>query len=224
MSAENPFPFPELKTGQDGVAGAAKRVCDFLFAAGALVLLSPLLLIVMIAIRFSMGSPVIFRQLRPGWREKIFTLYKFRTMSESRGQDGKPLPDEQRLTRLGRFNRGLSLDELPQLWNVLKGDLSLVGPRPLLIEYLARYEPWQRKRHLVRPGITGWAQVNGRNELSWEGKFRHDVFYAENWSLGLDFKILFHTIWIVMKREGISQPGEATMEEFMGAADRSLEK
>jgi len=216
MNEPSPFPFPDQKSRQDGIAGAIKRLLDFLAALLWLVLVSPLLALTLIAIRVFMGRPVFFRQLRPGFREKKFTLYKFRTMADRRDAEGRPLPDEERITGLGKFIRALSLDELPQLWNVLKGDLSLVGPRPLLIEYLDRYELWQRRRHLVKPGITGWAQINGRNAITWEQKFEYDVFYVDNWSLWLDLKILLITVWKVLKREGISQEGKATVEYFQG--------
>jgi sugar transferase EpsL len=215
MEPQNSFPFAGKKSPQDGFAGAFKRFWDFIVALFALILFSPLMLLVAFMIRISIGSPVLFRQRRPGFREKIFTLYKFRTMNDAKDERGNLLPDEIRLTGLGKLLRSLSLDELPQLINVIKGDLSLVGPRPLLIEYLERYEPEQRKRHLVKPGITGWAQVNGRNAISWEQKFAYDVYYVEHWSLLLDLKILALTIWKVIKREGISQDGKATMEEFL---------
>jgi sugar transferase EpsL len=216
MSEPSPFPFPDQKSRQDGLAGAIKRLLDFSAALLGLVLVSPLLALTSFAIRIFMGGPVFFRQLRPGFREKIFTLYKFRTMADRRDGNGRLLPDEERMTGPGKFIRALSIDELPQLWNVLKGDLSLVGPRPLLIEYIDRYEPWQRRRHLVKPGITGWPQVNGRNAISWEEKFEYDVYYVDHWSLWLDLKILLITFWKVLKREGISQSGKATMEIFMG--------
>lgn len=189
---------------------------DFFISAVLLIVLSPVLAIVAILIYLTMGGPVIYRQRRPGYREKIFTLYKFRTMANDVDQAGNYLPDEQRLTKLGNILRFLSLDELPQLWNVLKGELGLVGPRPLLIEYLDRYSPEQRRRHEVKPGITGWAQVNGRNAITWEEKFNLDIWYVDNWSLWLDFKILFLTLWKVLIREGISQQGKATMTPFLG--------
>jgi len=163
-----------------------------------------------------MGRPVLFKQMRPGLNAKPFYMYKFRTMTNEKDEQGNPLSDEQRLTRLGRFLRSTSLDELPELFNVLKGDMSLVGPRPLLMQYLARYTPEQARRHEVKPGITGWAQVNGRNAITWEEKFALDVWYVDNWSLWLDIKILAMTVVKVFKREGISAKGEATMPEFMG--------
>jgi lipopolysaccharide/colanic/teichoic acid biosynthesis glycosyltransferase len=167
-------------------------------------------------IALSLGRPVVFAQKRPGLRGKIFTIYKFRTMSDERDGNGNLLPDAQRLHGVGKVIRSLSLDELPQLWNVLRGEMSFVGPRPLLPEYLELYTPEQAKRHDVRPGITGWAQVNGRNALSWEEKFRYDVEYAQNISFRFDLKIIFLTVIKVFKREGISQEGEATMEKFTG--------
>jgi len=214
------FPFSKERSRQDGLAGAVKRFFDFTVSLLMLIILSPILLLTAIAIRVSMGSPVFFSQLRPGFREKIFRLYKFRTMAELKDESGRLLPDEQRLTALGKFVRAFSLDELPQLWNVLKGDLSVVGPRPLLIEYLDRYDPVQRRRHLVRPGITGWAQINGRNAIKWEQKFEYDVYYVDRWSFWLDVKIFFITIWKVIIREGISQEGKATMEKFTGSKNK----
>lgn len=175
-----------------------------------------MLLIMAIAIYLRMGSPVFFSQPRPGKDGRIFTFYKFRTMTGDRNSEGNLLPDEQRLTAFGQFLRKTSLDELPQLWNVFKGDMSFVGPRPLLVQYLELYNPEQARRHEVKPGITGWVQVNGRNTLSWEEKFQLDVWYVEHWSLWLDLKILFLTIIKVVLREGISQEGYATMPEFTG--------
>lgn len=194
----------------------AKRVFDIAVSAAGLVLLSPLLIIVAVSVRLALGSLVLFKQVRPGLNGRPFVLYKFRTMKDLRDEQGNLLPDEQRLTRLGRFLRSTSLDELPELFNVLKGDMSLVGPRPLLPQYLDRYTPEQARRHEVKPGITGWAQVNGRNAISWEEKFALDVWYVDNWSLWLDIKILALTLVKVFKREGISAEGEATMPEFMG--------
>jgi sugar transferase EpsL len=164
-----------------------------------------------------LGSPALFRQQRPGMLGRPFTIYKFRTMTNARDADGALPPDEQRLIGLGRFLRNASLDELPELFNVLNGDMSLVGPRPLLMQYLDRYTPEQARRHEVKPGITGWAQVNGRNAITWEDKFKLDVWYVDHQSLSLDLKIIILTIWKILKREGINQPGEATMEEFMGS-------
>jgi lipopolysaccharide/colanic/teichoic acid biosynthesis glycosyltransferase len=196
---------------------ALKRVADAIAAAAGLILLSPVLLVVAIAIRWKMGSPVLFRQTRPGWKERPFELLKFRTMADVRDAWGNLLPDRERLTPLGAFLRRSSLDELPQLWNVLKGDLSLVGPRPLLMEYLPRYDEFERRRHEVKPGMTGWAQIHGRNELTWERKFELDVWYVDNWSVWLDLRILTRTVRAVVRREGISQAGHATMTEFQGS-------
>ena len=193
-----------------------KSILDRLVAAIALFVLSPLLLLLVSAIYIRMGSPIVFTQPRPGKDGRIFTFYKFRTMTDQRDVTGNLLPDEQRLTTLGQFLRQTSLDELPQLWNVLKGDMSFVGPRPLLVAYLERYTPEQARRHEVKPGITGWAQVNGRNTLNWEQRFKLDVWYADHATLWLDLKILLLTVWKVLKREGISQQGHATMEEFKG--------
>jgi lipopolysaccharide/colanic/teichoic acid biosynthesis glycosyltransferase/glycosyltransferase involved in cell wall biosynthesis len=193
-----------------------KRALDLAAALAGLVVLSPLLAVLSLIIRLNMGSPVFFRQRRPGRDGVPFELVKFRTMRNASGPDGRPLPDAERLTLLGRFLRATSLDELPQLWNVLKGELSLVGPRPLLMEYLAFYTPEQARRHEVPPGITGWAQVNGRNALSWEQKFAHDVWYADHWSLGLDLKILGLTVLKVLHREGVSAAGQATTTPFRG--------
>ena len=185
-------------------------------AVCGLVLLSPFLLAIDLLIWLSVGHPVFFHQQRPGRFAKPFTLYKFTTMSNERNALGNLLPDELRLTRAGKVIRSLSLDELPQLWNVLRGDMSLVGPRPLLMEYLNRYTPEQARRHDVLPGITGWAQINGRNSLRWEEKFELDLWYVDHWSLGLDFKILWLTVLQVMRRKGINQNGHATMPEFTG--------
>jgi len=194
-----------------------KRFLDLIGAGIGLLLLAPLMLLVTILVRMFLGPPVLFRQQRPGLHGKPFTLYKFRTMTDARDAQGNLLPDEQRLTRLGRFLRSTSLDELPELWNVLKGDMSLVGPRPLLMEYLPLYTPEQFRRHEVRPGITGWAQIHGRNALSWEERFALDVWYVDHVSLWLDLKILLLTPWKVIAREGISQPGHATVEFFKGS-------
>ena len=193
-----------------------KRLLDFLLSTAGGILLSPLMLILAILVRIKFGSPVLFRQQRPGLHGHPFILYKFRTMTDARDEAGNLLPDEDRLTPFGRFLRSTSLDELPELWNVIKGDMSLVGPRPLLMRYLPRYTPEQMRRHEVRPGITGWAQINGRNTLTWEQKFALDVWYVDNLSFWLDMKIIALTIWKILKREGINQPGQATAEEFMG--------
>ena len=193
-----------------------KYIFDRLFALILLILLLPILFIVTVVILLSHGRPVFFRQTRPGLNEKPFELMKFRTMIEIYDDNGNLLPDEERITGIGKWLRKLSLDELPQLINVLKGEMSMVGPRPLLMEYLPLYNERQKRRHLVKPGITGWAQVNGRNVLSWEAKFELDVWYVDHWSLALDFKILGSTLIKVLKREGISQEGRATMEKFKG--------
>lgn len=195
----------------------AKRVFDFVLSVPALALCSPLLLCVALIIYVSMGRPVLFRQERPGHHGREFTLYKFRTMIEQAEGARDVSEDAHRLTSVGQKLRSLSLDELPELFNVLKGDMSLVGPRPLLMQYLDRYTPEQARRHEVKPGITGWAQVNGRNAITWEEKFKLDLWYVDNWSLRLDLKILWMTMAKILKREGISQPGQATMEEFMGS-------
>jgi sugar transferase EpsL len=194
----------------------SKRLLDLALTGLGLVLLAPFLAIIALLVRIEHGKPVLFRQLRPGYRGEPFYIYKFRTMRELRDADGKLLPDEQRLTRLGRFLRATSLDELPELFHVLRGEMSLVGPRPLLMQYLGRYSPEQARRHDVLPGITGWAQVNGRNALTWQDKFSLDIWYVDHWSLALDLRILMMTIWKTLAREGISQPGHATAEEFMG--------
>jgi sugar transferase EpsL len=193
-----------------------KRFFDFTMTFLGLFVISPFLLALALLVRVKHGSPVLFRQQRPGLHEKPFFMYKFRSMIDERDADGNQLPDDRRLTNLGRFLRSTSLDELPELINVLKGDMSLVGPRPLLMEYLPRYSPQQARRHEVCPGITGWAQVNGRNAISWADKFNLDVWYVDNQSFWLDIKILWMTFVKVIKREGISQNGQATMEEFKG--------
>ena len=192
------------------------RILDILGAAIGLLILFPILVIVSLMIRRQMGSPVLFRQTRPGLHGKPFKMIKFRTMRDAIDANGNPLPDAERLTKLGQFLRSSSLDELPELWNVLKGDMSLVGPRPLLMEYLPLYSSGQARRHEVRPGVTGWAQVNGRNAISWDEKFALDVWYVDNCSLWLDLKIIWLTIRKVVKREGISATGEATMSKFNG--------
>ena len=197
-----------------------KRLFDLLVSAALLGLLAPLILVVALLVRVFMGRPVLFAQERPGLRGRPFRIYKFRTMSLDRDAAGEPLPDAQRLTPLGALLRRLSLDELPQLFNVVKGDMSLVGPRPLLMEYLPLYTPEQARRHAVRPGITGWAQVNGRNALSWEEKFALDVWYVDHQSLALDISILWRTVRKVLVREGISAAGEATMPRFDGSGPR----
>jgi sugar transferase EpsL len=193
-----------------------KRLFDLALSIPVLIVLSPVLALVAILVRLRLGSPVLFCQRRPGLHGRPFTILKFRTMIDARDDEGRLLPDKQRMTRFGRVLRSTSLDELPELFNVLKGEMSLVGPRPLLMRYLDRYTPEQMRRHEVKPGITGWAQVNGRNALSWDQKFALDVWYVDCRSLWLDVRIIFLTLWKILKREGISQPGQATMEEFMG--------
>ena len=195
-----------------------KRAVDVVVSALTLCLLSPLLIVLEAMVWGNLGTPVLFRQRRPGQHGRPFLLVKFRTMRDAVGPDGKLLPDEQRLTRLGRWLRATSLDELPTLWNVLCGEMSLVGPRPLLVEYLDRYTPEQARRHEVKPGITGWAQVNGRNAISWEEKFELDVWYVDHQSLWLDLKILWMTVFRVLKRSGISASEHATMPEFRGTS------
>jgi sugar transferase EpsL len=199
---------------------SAKRVIDLLGAGAGLIALAPILLLIALAVRHSLGSPMLFRQVRPGRHGRPFALLKFRTMTDARDAAGQPLPDEQRLTRLGTWLRSTSLDELPELVNVLRGDMSLVGPRPLLPEYLPHYSAEQARRHEVRPGITGWAAVQGRNALSWERRLALDVWYVDNWSLGLDLKILLMTVVKVLKREGISAEGYATMPRFDDSVGR----
>ncbi|MCM2295578.1 sugar transferase [Rhodoferax sp.] len=194
-----------------------KRLFDFVIALLALLLLALPLLSLIWLVRNKLGSPAFFRQTRPGRHGKPFQMVKFRTMTDARGPDGELLPDAERLTPFGRFLRASSLDELPELWNVFKGDMSLVGPRPLLMEYLPLYSPEQARRHEVRPGITGWAQVNGRNAISWDDKFRLDVWYVDHRSLWLDIKVLWLTVKKVLVREGISAAGEATMPVFKGS-------
>ncbi len=193
-----------------------KRIFDFCSALGGIILLSPVLLTIYLLARKKLGSPVLFRQHRPGKNGKLFIMYKFRTMTDDKGPSGTLLPDELRLTPFGKFLRSTSLDELPELFNVLRGEMSLVGPRPLLPQYLGRYTPTQARRLEVKPGITGWAQINGRNALSWEEKFALDVWYVDNASFTLDLKILWKTLGKIIKREGISQEGQATASEFMG--------
>jgi lipopolysaccharide/colanic/teichoic acid biosynthesis glycosyltransferase len=180
-------------------------------------MLSPLLAGIWVAIRITMGGPVLFRQERPGWKGRSFILHKFRTMTNACHENGELLPNEQRMTRLGGFLRSSSLDELPELWDVLRGKLSIVGPRPLLVRYLPRYSPEQARRHDIKPGITGWAQVNGRNAISWEDKLRLDVWYVDNVSFVLDCRILFETVRTIVKRDGIDEPGFISASEFMGS-------
>ena len=202
-----------------GSVEVAKRAFDLVVSAVGIGILSPILIAPSILVLGTMGCPVLFVQKRPGRYSKPFDLLKFRTMKDARDERGNLLPDCERLTALGRLLRKTSLDELPELFNVLKGDMSLVGPRPLLMQYLDRYTPEQRRRHEVKPGITGWAQVNGRNAITWEEKFQLDVWYVDNMSFWLDLKILALTIWKILKREGISQPGHAAAEEFQGTRE-----
>jgi lipopolysaccharide/colanic/teichoic acid biosynthesis glycosyltransferase len=194
-----------------------KRGIDIAASGLGLVALSPLLAVLALGVRLRLGSPVLFRQTRAGLHGRPFTIYKFRTMTDARGADGDLLPDAGRLPPFGRFLRSTSLDELPSLWNVLRGDMSLVGPRPLLMEYLPRYSPDQLRRHDVRPGITGWAQVNGRNAVTWARKFELDVWYVDNRSFLLDLRILLLTMAHVLRQDGISQPGRATADPFLGS-------
>ena len=201
----------------------SKRAFDIVLTIMGVVLFSPFMLITALLVRIFHGSPVLFRHTRTGYRGELFTLYKFRTMTDARDDEDNLLPDSERLTILGRTLRATSLDELPELYNVLRGELSLVGPRPLLPQYLARYSREQARRHNVIPGITGWAQINGRNNVSWEHKFSLDVWYVDNWSFWQDFKILLLTPWKVLTREGINQPGSATAREFMGTEQDETE-
>jgi lipopolysaccharide/colanic/teichoic acid biosynthesis glycosyltransferase len=196
-----------------------KRLFDLFITTLSLIITLPLMVIISLLVWIFLGSPILFRQQRPGYKGRPFITYKFRTMTNRTGLDGKLLPDAERLTRFGSFLRSTSLDDLPQIFNVLRGEMSLVGPRPLLMQYLKRYTPEQMRRHDVLPGITGWAQIHGRNALDWEEKFRLDVWYVDHWSLALDIKILGMTAWKVIKREGISQEGHATAPEFMGSAE-----
>jgi len=193
-----------------------KRGFDLVLSLFAIIVLSPIFLLLALIIFLFLGSPILFRQVRPGYKGRLFTLYKFRSMNDNKDPLGNLLPDEQRLTALGRFLRSSSFDELPELFNVIKGEMSLVGPRPLLVSYLPLYNDEQARRHDMRPGIAGWAQVNGRNAITWEEKFTLDVWYVDHWSIWLDIKILGMTIWKVIKREGINQPGHATSELFKG--------
>jgi sugar transferase EpsL len=193
-----------------------KRLFDIVTSAAGLIVISPLLVVLAVLVRLKLGSPILFCQQRPGLGGKAFVIYKFRTMTDQRDASGNLLPDEQRLPAFGRFLRSTSFDELPELLNVLKGDMSIVGPRPLMMKYLSRYSPQQARRHEVKPGITGWAQINGRNTISWEDKFKLDVWYVDNWTFWLDMKIILKSVWMVIAKEGITQQGRATMDEFMG--------
>ena len=202
----------------------SKRIFDLALTLLILILISPILLLVALIVGIVHGRPLLFSQVRPGYRGKLFTMYKFRTMRDLYDGPGNLLPDEERLTRVGKYLRASSLDELPELFSVLQGKMSLVGPRPLLVEYLDRYSPEQARRHDVLPGITGWAQIHGRNVLTWEDKFFLDVWYVDHWSIGLDIKILIQTFWKVIKQEGISQPGYTTAELFMGNVNNGESK
>ena len=194
-----------------------KRFFDLAVGVPSVIVLSPILVLIGFMVRMRIGSPVLFRQERPGLNGMPFVIYKFRTMTNAQDKDGNLLSDGERLTRLGRFLRKTSMDELPELFNVIKGDMSIVGPRPLLMQYLDCYTPEQARRHEVKPGITGWAQVNGRNAISWDDKFKLDVWYVGNWSVWLDVKIIAMTVMKVLRREGISQAGHATAQEFLGS-------
>ena len=199
-----------------------KRFFDLVAAVPLLILFSPVLAFIGFLVRMRTGIPVLFRQVRPGLHGELFIIYKFKTMSDEHDLDGNLLPDSGRLTKFGHFLRSTSLDELPELLNVIKGDMSIVGPRPLLVEYLDRYTSEQARRHEVKPGITGWAQVNGRNKISWEERFKLDVWYVDNWSIGLDVKIIFLTLIKVLNREGISAKEHVTMTAFMGSRNHRL--
>jgi lipopolysaccharide/colanic/teichoic acid biosynthesis glycosyltransferase len=193
-----------------------KRFLDIIFGSILLIIFSPLLVVISLLVWWKLGSPIIFRHVRPGFLGHPFLLYKFRTMTNKKDKNGELLPNDRRITPFGEFLRKWSLDELPELWNVIKGDMNFVGPRPLLMEYLPLYTTEQMRRHEVKPGITGWAQVNGRNAISWEEKFAYDVWYVDNWSIGLDFKILWLTVKKVIKREGINADGYISMPKFKG--------
>jgi sugar transferase EpsL len=208
-----------LLAGMTSPIPISKRILDLTLTIPGLLILSPLLLVISLLVVVNYGTPIIFRQKRPGYQGKPFWVYKFRTMTNDQDAQDNLLPDGQRLTRLGRLLRSTSLDELPELFNVIRGEMSIVGPRPLLMQYLERYSPEQARRHEILPGITGWAQVNGRNALTWEEKFKLDVWYVDHWSFWLDIRILLLSIVKVLRREGINQPGQATAEEFMGNHD-----
>ena len=201
-----------------------KRLLDIIIASVALILLSPLYFYVAYKVKKNLGSPVLFRQVRPGLHGKPFEMIKFRTMKDATDAQGNPLPDSERLTPFGKMLRSTSLDEMPELWNVIKGDMSIVGPRPLLMEYLPLYNKAQAKRHDVRPGMTGHAQVNGRNAIGWEEKFKLDTWYVENRSLWLDFKIMLQTVKKVIAKDDINEAGEATMSKFIGSEEKEIEK
>lgn len=201
-----------------------KRLLDIIISFTALVILSPVLLIVAVLVRIKLGSPVIFHQDRPGYHEKVFKLCKFRSMTDARDENGNMQPDEVRLTKFGKALRATSLDELPELWNILKGDMSLIGPRPLLVKYLPLYNEFQRHRHDVKPGLTGWAQVNGRNTISWEQRFEYDVYYVNHISFWMDLKILFQTVAVVFRHNDVNSATDATMEAFTGTKTEVTEK
>ena len=194
----------------------SKRLFDLTFALIALVILSPIMLVTAILVRIFIGTPILFKQQRPGYKGQPFFIYKFRSMTNRLARGGSLLPDAERLTRFGRLLRSLSLDELPELFNIVRGEMSFVGPRPLLMEYLPLYSPEQARRHDVVPGLTGWAQINGRNAADWAARFRMDIWYVDHWSFWLDIKIIFLTIWKVLSREGVNQEGQATVEYFKG--------
>ena len=196
-----------------------KRILDFILSLIAIIVLSPILIIIGILVKIKLGSPIIFKQKRPGKDEKIFTLYKFRTMTDEKDENGELLPDEERLTKFGKMLRSTSLDELPELFNILKGDMSIVGPRPLLVEYLPLYNEEQKRRHEVRPGLTGLAQINGRNNLEWEKRFKDDIWYIDNNSFYQDLKIVLRTIKKVIKKEDIAEEGKATVTKFEGSKE-----
>ncbi len=218
MDANNSnFPTDQLSNKKSIYSRFFKRPMDFILSLCAIIVLAPVLLLIAILVRIKLGRPVLFKQKRPGLNEKIFTLYKFRTMTDERDENGELLPDEIRLTRFGKFLRSTSLDELPELFNIIKGDMSIVGPRPLLIQYLPLYDDHQRRRHEVRPGLSGLAMAKGRNALTWEEKFAYDTYYANHVSFLLDVKIIFWTLAIVFKREGINEAGQATVSEFKGS-------
>ncbi len=200
-----------------------KRSIDFILSLVAIIILSPVLVMVALLVRIKLGGPVIFKQQRPGLNEKIFTMYKFRTMTDERDENGVFLPDEVRLTKFGKTLRSTSLDELPELFNILKGDMAIVGPRPLLVQYLPLYNEQQHMRHLVLPGITGYAQVNGRNSISWEEKFAYDIYYVNDIGFILDVSIILKTIWTVIKRDGINSDSATTMEDFKGSDNEGKE-
>ena len=201
-----------------------KRLLDIIISFTAIVILSPVLLIVAVLVRIKLGSPVIFHQDRPGYHEKVFKLCKFRSMTDARDEHGNLLPDEVRLTKFGKALRATSLDELPELWNILKGDMRLIGPRPLLVKYLPLYNEFQRHRHDVKPGLTGWAQVNGRNTISWEQRFEYDVYYVNHISFWMDVKILFQTVAVVFRHNDVNSATDATMEAFTGTKTEVTEK